>query len=213
MPPKRQSARDYIKETILERILSGQYKPGDRLIELQIAQEMQTSQGPVREALRDLQGLGLVDSETYKGTRVRQITDKELEDAYRVRSALEQLAAELAAPHLMGNVGELEKEVAAFTAAAQRRDMKSYAEHDMEFHRRIIEASGNDVLISMWDSVVLEGRFRMTLLHRIGEDELTNFAAAHIPIMTALEQGQALEAGTLAKNLILSFHSRKPVAG
>lgn len=193
----------------MERILSGAYQPGDRIVELQIAQELGTSQGPVREALRDLQGLGLVDSESYKGTRVREITEREIEDAYQVRAVLEQLAAELAAPKLKDNVIELEKEAENFKKAAQRRDVKTYSAHDMEFHRKIFEAAGNELLTQMWTGVALESRFRLTLMHRIGEDELENLAAAHLPIMEALRKGNSKEAGELARALICTFHSRK----
>lgn len=210
MPSKRQSTRDFIKEVLLERIVDGTYAPGMRLLELQIAQELQTSQGPVREALRDLEALGVVESERYRGTRVKAITDREIEEAYLLRSVLEQLAAELAAPKLKGNVEELRTELNAFTQAAKERDVKTYSDHDMEFHRRIVEASGNELLSKMWDSVVLESRFRITLIHRIGKDELQNLAAAHAPIMDALEAGKAKEAGQLANNLIVTFHSRQP---
>jgi DNA-binding GntR family transcriptional regulator len=206
---KRQSTRDLIRETLMERILEGVYKPGDRLVELQIAQEMGSSQGPVREALRDLQGLGLIEQEPYKGTRVREITEREIEEAYLVRSVLEQLAAELAAPKLKGNVSLLKKEVDAFLGAAKNKDIKNYSAHDMEFHRRIIEAADNLLLSNMWNSVVLESKFRITLKHRIGEDELENLANAHVPIMHALEAGNGAEAGRLARELICTFHSRK----
>jgi DNA-binding GntR family transcriptional regulator len=208
--PKRQSTRDFITETLTERILNGTYEPGFRLVELQIAQELGTSQGPVREALRDLEASGLVESESYRGTRVRQITDKEIEDAYLVRSVLEQLAAELAAPKLKANVDALKKEVLAFTEAAEKRNMKKFSEHDMEFHRRIIEAADNEILAATWNSVVLPSRFRITLQHRIGEKELPNLARAHIPIMNALESGNGPEAGRLARDLICTFHSKKP---
>ncbi len=206
---KRQSTRDFIRETLTERILDGTLKPGDRLVELQIAQEMGTSQGPVREALRDLQGLGLIEQEPYKGTRVREITEREIEEAYLVRSVLEQLAAELAAPKLKGNIGDLKKEVDAFVDAAKKRDLKNYSAHDMEFHRRIIEAADNQLLASMWDTVVLESKFRLTLKNRIGEEELENLADAHVPIMHALEAGDGKEAGRLARELICTFHSRR----
>jgi len=206
---KRQSTRDFVRENLMERILDGTLKPGDRLVELQIAQELGTSQGPVREALRDLQGLGLIDQEPYKGTRVREITDREIEEAYLVRSVLEQLAAELAAPKLKGNVGALKKEVDAFVAAAKKKDLKNYSAHDMEFHRRIIEAADNNLLTTMWNTVVLESKFRITLKSRIGEDELENLASAHVPIMHALEAGDGAEAGRLARELICTFHSRK----
>lgn len=207
--PKRQSAREYIKETLMERILAGGYQPGDRLVELQIAQELGTSQGPVREALRDLEGLGLVESESYKGTRVREITEQEIEDAYLVRSVLEQLAAELAAPKLKGNTAELEEDVAAFLQAARNRDVKTYSAHDMEFHRRIVEAAGNEILSQMWATVALESRFRLTLRNRIGEHELEKLGAAHVPILDALKAGDGPKAGELARTLICTFHSRK----
>ncbi len=208
----RQSTRDYIKETLMERILEGVYLPGDRLVELQIAQELGTSQGPVREALRDLEGLGLVESQPYRGTRVREITDREIEESYQVRSVLEQLAAELAADSLKNNTQEIEKEVRAFREAAKKRDVKKYSHHDMEFHAKIVEAAGNELLLSLWKSVVLEGRFLMTLRHRIGEDELETLAAAHVPILDALNAGNARKAGSLARDLICTFHSRKSPA-
>jgi DNA-binding GntR family transcriptional regulator len=209
VPVKRQSTRDYIKEVLLERILDGTYQPGERLVELQIARELETSQGPVREALRDLEALRLVESANYKGTHVREFSDREIDDAYQLRSVLEQLAAELAAPNLKGNTLDLEKEAAAFSKAAKSRDLKSYSSHDMEFHRRIISAAGNQLLEEMWDKVVLESRFRFTLIHRIGEHELENLAKAHLPIIGALNEGNATKAGELARNLIISFHSRK----
>jgi DNA-binding GntR family transcriptional regulator len=206
---KRQSTRDFIKDTLMERILNGAYAPGYRLVELHIAQELGTSQGPVREALRDLEALGLVESESYRGTRVRQFTEQEIEEAYQVRSVLEQLAAELAAPAFRGNTAELELEVEGFIQAAKDRDVKQYSARDMEFHRKIVNASGNQLLANMWNAVVLESKFRFTLIHRIGEDELENLAAAHIPIMNALKEGDGIKAGELARNLICSFHSRK----
>lgn len=193
----------------MERILDGVYAPGDRLVELQIAQELGTSQGPVREALRDLEALGLVESASYKGTRVRVFSDREIEEAYQVRAVLEQLAAELAAPNLKGKFEPIEKEVEAFKLAAKNGDVKNYADHDMEFHRKIVEASGNQILASMWSTVVLESKFRYTLKHRIGEDDLENFAAAHVPILDALKVGDGVKAGELARNLICTFHSRK----
>jgi DNA-binding GntR family transcriptional regulator len=205
----RQSTRGYIKETLMERILSGAYQPGERLVELQIAQELGTSQGPVREALRDLEGLGLVESQSYRGTRVREITEQEIEDSYQVRSVLEQLAAELAAPRLKSNTAALQMQFEAFSQAARERDVKKYSHHDMEFHRQIVEAAGNELLSGLWNSVVLESRFLATIKSRIGEEELEKLASAHRPIMAALDEGNSQKAGALAREIICTFHSRK----
>ena len=93
MEIQKDSVRDQVRRTLTERILAGHYKPGDRLVELQIARELGTSQGSVREALRELEASRLVESEPRRGTRVRVVSLKELQDAYFARGILEQAAA------------------------------------------------------------------------------------------------------------------------
>ena len=195
-------------QLLLERILDGTYKPGVRLIELQIANELKTSQAPVREAFRYLEALGVVETETYKGTRVRSISARELEESSQIRSVLEELGGQLAAVHMKNNVEALEKESALFMQAAAEKDVKSYSRHDIEFHRIILTASNNQLLLSMWESIVLESRFRLTL-KSIGEDQLTEFGRAHLPVIDALRNGEGQEAGMLLKNLICKFHFLK----
>jgi len=89
--------REQVKDVLLQRIVSGELEPGDRLVETRIAQELGTSQAPVREALRDLELLRLVESEPFRGSRVRGFGEKELVEVYPVRASLEELAARLAA--------------------------------------------------------------------------------------------------------------------
>src|SRR5258707_8755830 len=91
---------DQVRERLLERILSGRYPPDARIIESQVARELGTSQAPVREALRGLEALGVVEITPFRGARVRRPTRRELLEAYAVRSALETLAARLAGPRL-----------------------------------------------------------------------------------------------------------------
>jgi DNA-binding GntR family transcriptional regulator len=85
MPFSRFSMRADVKRVLLEKILDGTYKPGQRLVELQIARDLDVSQGPVREALRDLEGLGVVESQHYRGTRVRSISEREIKEALQIR--------------------------------------------------------------------------------------------------------------------------------
>src|SRR6185295_20410535 len=103
--------REQVKEVLLERILRGQLKPGDRLVETRIAQELGTSQAPVREALRDLELVNLVESEPFRGSRVRGVSDEDLLQSFPVRAALEELAAKEAARRSHGEVPELEAEI------------------------------------------------------------------------------------------------------
>lgn len=205
---QRASTREQITQYLLERILDGTYKPGERLIELNIAAELKTSQAPVREALRDLEAMRVVVSEPYKGTRVREVTDRELEESSQVRIALEELGAQLAAPHLKKNVARITEEAKLFMKAARQKDVQKYSQHDIAFHRLIMEASGNHLLLSIWENVVLETRFRRTL-SRIGEDQLVEFAEAHLPVIDALEAGDGNKAAAILNNLICKYHFQK----
>src|ERR671933_2782830 len=145
--------REQVKELVLERILDGTYQPGDRLVETQLAQELGTSQAPVREALRELESLRFVTSEPFKGARVRALSRAEIVEIYPVRAALEEVAARSAAVRLDGEVGELEAEFEAMLRAAEKGDLHEQVRHDVEFHRLIVEASGNGILLDVWSSL------------------------------------------------------------
>ncbi|TMB85062.1 MAG: GntR family transcriptional regulator [Chloroflexi bacterium] len=194
---------DQVKEILLKRILDGEYSPGDRLVEMHIAQEFEISQAPVREALRELEALGFVESEPYRGTRVRAVTKSELTEIYPVRAALEEVAARAAAVHLAGNVEALEAELAAMHAAAEKGELYEEVQHDVEFHRLIVEASGNRVLQDMWRSLRIEARTLISVLKaHIGGYEL---AELHRPVLEALAEGDAEKAGLLLRNHVEYF--------
>src|ERR671939_1882452 len=106
----RSTLRDHIKDVIVERILDGFYGPGDRIVEIRVAEELGVSQAPVREALRELEMLRLVVSEPFRGARVRDVSPDEIAEAYPVRAALEELAARLAAQRLAGRTSPLAAE-------------------------------------------------------------------------------------------------------
>src|SRR5712692_11889198 len=122
--------REQVKELILERILNETYRPGERLVETRIATELGTSQAPVREALRDLELLRFVESEPFRGARVREVSEEELIEVYPVRAAIEEVAAREAAVRLAGGVEALEAELDAMHAAADADDLHLLAEHD-----------------------------------------------------------------------------------
>ena len=128
--------REQVKDILLHRIVSGDLKPGERLVETRIANELGTSQAPVREALRDLELLRLVESEPFRGARVRGFGEAELIEVYPVRAVLEEFAAKEATKQLDGDVTVLERELEAMRAAARRGDMNGLVEHDIAFHRR-----------------------------------------------------------------------------
>src|SRR5262245_14412133 len=96
-PLERRVFREEIREQLLEDILNGNLPPGARIVETRIAQQFGVSQGPVREALRDLELFGFVVSSPFRGTQVRKISTDDLLQIYPIRAALEGVAARAAA--------------------------------------------------------------------------------------------------------------------
>ncbi len=145
---RRDSMAERVKQDILRRIMNGELPPGARLVELQIAKELNTSQGPVREALCELEGLDLVVTEPYKGSRVREVTPQDMREAYMVRAMLENLAGQLAAPYFEGSVAALKKTASAITPTQPRRMTRQPTlGKDMNFHRLIVEGAANRILL------------------------------------------------------------------
>jgi DNA-binding GntR family transcriptional regulator len=175
--------REQIKEALLERILNGVYPPGERIVETRVAREFGVSQGPVREALRELESLRLVVSEPFVGVRVRAVSPEELGEIYPVRSGLEEVAARSAPLRLDGAVRPLEIEIDAMRRAADAGDVHAFMPHDLQFHRLIVEASGNHTLLELWTSLHLEARTMITFL-RYGD--LHFIAESHLPILHGL---------------------------
>jgi DNA-binding GntR family transcriptional regulator len=199
----RTSLRTQIKEILLARILNGEYKPGDRIVELQIAQEFGTSQAPVRESLRELEALGFVMTEPYRGTRVREVTRDELAEIYPVRAALEEVAARAAAQRLAGNVEALEAELAAMQQEVMNDNLYEEVRHDVQFHRLIVEASGNKVLQDTWKSLRIEARTLISALaSEIDRQELVDL---HRPVLAALAAGDSEQAGRLIREHVEYF--------
>lgn len=195
--------REQVKDILLRRIAGGDLKPGERLVETRIASELGTSQAPVREALRDLELLRMVESEPFRGARVRAFGDEELVEVYPVRAALEELAAREATKLLQGNVADLERELDAMREAARRGDVSALAEHDIGFHRRMVEAAGNAVLEQTWKSLGVEGRITISLYGTYVEPEQA--AERHVPIVEAIRSGKAGAAGRQARRHIEEF--------
>lgn len=202
---QRDSMGERVKQELLRRILLGELPPGSRLVELQIARELNTSQGPVREALRELEAMDLVTTEPYRGSRVREVTPQDIQDAYVVRASLEELAGRLAAPHFRGSVAELRAEAAAIRTAARRKDTGAYTLHDVNFHRLIVAGASNRILLRTWDSLALEVRMQLRLSK--GQYDLVVVQEAHWRIIDALEKGEARRAGKLLYEHISAFQS------
>ncbi len=176
---------DQVRDRILEGILDGHYPPDSRIVETQVARELGTSQAPVREALRGLEGLGFVEITPFRGARVRRPSRREIIEAYAVRSVLESLAARLAVPRLTDDdLLEFEALLAAMGRAASADDGHALAEADARFHARIVEIADNATLAKVWGSLEPLSRTYLTLAAP-GADPAWS-AGLHEPIMAAL---------------------------
>ena len=123
---------------------------------------------------------------------------KEMQDAYEIRAALEEVGGRAAARMLKGNTAALQRELEAMRAAFDRLDLGSFVEHDIAFHRNILEASQNEVLLCVWDSLAVEPWMR-ALIGRISGD-FPELVESHHSIVNALEKGRGREAGLLLRN-------------
>jgi DNA-binding GntR family transcriptional regulator len=178
---------DQVREHLLAGIVSGRYPPHSRIVETQVARELGTSQAPVREALRGLQAIGVVEISPFRGARVRRPSRSEILEAYAVRVALETLAARLAIPRMTdADIAELERYGAVMEAAAAADDGHAVSESDARLHSRIVELSGNRTLQRTWRSLDPHSRTYLSFIVP-GADPAWS-AHLHTPILDAIRQ-------------------------
>jgi len=146
--------RDVVFNKLRQEILTGKLKPGERLREIQLANKMGVSRTPIREAIRMLELEGLVKMLPRRGAEVAEITQKDLNDVIEVRTALEQLAIELACKHMTSSGIDLLKEnVCEFEKEMPKKDVSKLASIDVRFHDIIFEATDNKRLIQLLNNL------------------------------------------------------------
>jgi DNA-binding GntR family transcriptional regulator len=140
--------RDVVFNTLRQAILKGELLPGERLMEIQLAQRLGVSRTPIREAIRKLELEGLVTMVPRKGAEVAKITEKSLRDVLEVRKALEELAMEIACDKITNDIiDDLESALGEFKKAINSRELTTIAQADVNFHDVIYNATGNEKLI------------------------------------------------------------------
>lgn len=189
--------RHVIKHALLTGILAGRYAAGQRLLEMRIAEEFDTSQGPVREAFRELEATGLVVNNPRRGTYVAADVAERIREIYVVRGSLEEAATRLATQRRAGDVADLQANVDAMVAAAAAGDIARLGDESVAFHRAVMVSSGNALLLAIWSSLAIETRTTITLMTE-GLD-LMEAATSHQPIVDAMASGDAEEAARLAR--------------
>ena len=185
----RQVFREEIRNAIREAIFSGELNPGDRIIETYWAKELGVSQGPVREAIRDLEAMGLVEAVPFKGSRVRTLTEKDVRDNYSVRICLESKSIRDAITQLddeqMAELTErLRSILHEMDDCANRGDLRQFTDCDTAFHRAIIDATGNQVLRKLWEQCNMRNWFRFSAL--TDAKSLRQLQSGHQQILEAI---------------------------
>ena len=178
--------RDVVFTTLRQAIITGEFAPGERLMEVSLAKQLGVSRTPVREAIRKLELEGLVIMVPRKGAQVAHITEKSLRDVLEVRKSLEKLAVELACERMTEeDMKEMNRAEEAFSAAVHEGDALRIAETDEQFHDVIYNSTGNTKLVQLLNNL-REQMYRYRLEHIKDEKSRLSLLEEHQRMMTAL---------------------------
>ena len=174
---RKEKYSNQVCQYIPGKILSGEYPDGYRLIETKIAKDFGISQSPVREALRELEVMGLVETKAYIGCYVRAIDERGLQQVFDLRSLLECFAASTGIRRLREeDVLSMQRILEQMEEAAVAQDIVDLVEYDVEFHSTVVAAADNPILERMWKLV---GATQWTALTINSHKDLRYFPESH----------------------------------
>ena len=194
--------RDVVFNTLREAILKGELKPGERLMELQLAAKLGVSRTPIREAIRMLEQEGLAVTIPRKGAEVARMTEKDMEDVLQIRDALDELAASIACEQISEEeLAELRHTMHEFEESTKTGDVKRIAEADVRFHDIIYHATRNVKLENMLNNL-REQMYRYRLEYIKDEDKRQILIVEHEHILAAIKAHNIAEAKNAAREHI-----------
>jgi DNA-binding GntR family transcriptional regulator len=178
--------RDVIFNTLREAIISGELKPGERLMEVQLAEKMGVSRTPVREAIRKLELEGWVNMVARKGAQVAGLSLKDIMDVLEVRASLDGLATALAAVRMKEDeLKELKNVYVQFTSYIEKDNLSGLIKKDVEFHDIIYRSSRNDKLLQIVNNLREQvHRFRVIYVKDTGSPK--GLIKEHLDIIDAI---------------------------
>ena len=196
--------REVIFNSLREAIIIGELRPGERLMEVQLAEKMGVSRTPVREAIRKLELEGLVDMIPRKGAHVAELSVKDIMDVLEVRASLDGLATALAAERITDDeLKELKHINGQFTQYIEKENLNGSIKKDAEFHDIIYRASRNDKLITILNNLREQvQRFRVIYLKDYNSPK--NLIKEHNDIFEAISLRSIEASRSLAKTHILN---------
>ena len=180
--------RDVVFNTLRRAILRGELKPGERLMEIQLANKLGVSRTPIREAIRKLELEGLVLMIPRKGAEVAEITEKNLRDVLEVRCALEELAVQLACERIdKRGIKELHTAADRFRDVLGSDDITQIAQADEAFHDVIFTATDNERLIQLLNNL-REQMYRYRIEYLKKKECYPQLLGEHEAIISAIER-------------------------
>lgn len=198
--------RDVVFNTLRQAILTGELKPGERLMEIHLADRLGVSRTPIREAIRKLELEGLVVMIPRKGAQVARITEKNLKDVLEVRRALDMLAVKLACSRMDDEYKKQLREACdEFARVVKNNNTKDITEADVRFHDIINKATGNDRLIQLVNNLA-EQMYRYRLEYIKDAAYHNRLVAEHEEIYSAIMDGDEEKA---AKAVVLHIDNQE----
>ncbi len=189
--------RDVVFNTLRQAILRGELKPGERLMEIQLANKLGVSRTPIREAIRKLELEGLVLMIPRKGAEVADITEKSLKDVLEVRRALEELSVKLTCDRITKEeIKELEQAAENFRKTMKSKDITEIAEADVRFHDVIYTATKNQKLIQLLNNLH-EQMYRYRIEYLKDEEVYPKLLKEHKEIIERINRGEKEEAARI----------------
>lgn len=202
------SLANQIAHRLRTEIIHGKLAPGERLVELDIARRMGTSQGPVREALQMLERDGLVERHAHTASFVAPLSFNDMYELFKIRSLVESYAIRRAAQRISdADCDELDALVSQMREAGQRGDIVTLVECDMAFHRRLCERSGSTTLVQMWMPLYSQIQRFIAQNHPQQFRNLADIADTHDPIVAALRKRKPAAAARAVREHIMLIWS------
>lgn len=198
------SLADQVYEYLRTEIVSGRLTPGARVVELDVASTMGTSQGPVREALQRLEREGLVEKRSHSATFVTSVSIDEMYELFSIRSVIEGFAIRRTVERITPEqCDQLEQLIEAMRIAGQNDDMLTLTGHDLQFHRLLCQWSGSGTLQRSWDPLYSQTQRFVVRTHKDYFASLTDIADTHRPIVAALRSHDAANVTQLIQDHVM----------
>lgn len=210
--PARLSLAEQAADVIVTGIYSGALKPGARLFEKELAQQLAMSRVPLREALKILEAQGIVESIPHKGSRIPLFGEERTGHIVEVRIALERIAVAAAAPRYKANpalASGLDRLIMRMEGAAAQLDWVTISKADLDFHREICRVSGNEIIGTLWESLARHVFITFGLEKRKAEDA-TALREQHRRLRDLLVAGDAASLHTEIEAHITRIRQRSP---